>query len=205
MSDEILRDCPNIVDNVSGMVGQSFGWTIDDAILYNTASLVDTSVTGSNCASTVSISNVAANLTTKNIKDFESKLAPSYKANAEWYMGLDSWAAIEDLVARSSTGGYPVLARNLDEAEKRTLLGHKVNIMEQSPALGSTGSIILADLAQQAVITKGGLLGAMSIHVQFLTVQNTYRWTIRLNTAPLIASKILLPCGLYVSPFVTAA
>ena len=65
------------------------------------------------------------------------------------------------------------------------------------------GDLIFADLDQYLVIEKGGVDRAMSIHVEFLTDQSVFRWTVRNNGQPIPRSAITPAKGSNTqSPFV---
>jgi HK97 family phage major capsid protein len=61
---------------------------------------------------------------------------------------------------------------------------------EYSPTVGDANDIVLADLGQYYVIEKGGLKGAVSIHVKFIEDEMTYRWTLRNDGQPIWKSAV---------------
>jgi HK97 family phage major capsid protein len=66
-----------------------------------------------------------------------------------------------------------------------TLFGRPVIPIEQCATLGDKGDIILADMSQYAMIDKGGLAAAQSIHVKFLYDENVYRFIYRTDGQPM--------------------
>jgi len=86
-----------------------------------------------------------------------------------------------------------------------TLMGLPVVEVEYASALGTTGDIVLADLSQYQLIEKaGGIQAATSIHVQFLTDEQVFRFTMRADGAPLWSAPLTPFKGSStVSPFVT--
>jgi HK97 family phage major capsid protein len=70
--------------------------------------------------------------------------------------------------------------------------------------LGTVGDIILADFSQYAIVRKGGLNSASSIHVKFLTDEMTFKFSMRVNGKPMW-KNVLTPAkgSNTLSPFVT--
>ena len=65
----------------------------------------------------------------------------------------------------------------LDAEPYGRLLGRPVIETEYNPSLGVVGDLLLASPSQYALITKGGIETATSIHVYFSTGDNAYRFT----------------------------
>lgn len=90
-----------------------------------------------------------------------------------------------------------------------TIKGRPAIAVEVASGPGDVGDIILADLSQYLLIDKGGIETAESIHVQFLTGENTFRFTYRVNGQPMRKNKLTpykrTSSDFYVSPFVTLA
>lgn len=86
------------------------------------------------------------------------------------------------------------------------LMGRPVIETEYNPGLGSVGDILLASPSQYAMITKGGVQAASSIHVQFVTDETAFRFVYRVDGEPYWASPVTVFKGAYtVSPFVALA
>ena len=77
--------------------------------------------------------------------------------------------------------------------------------LEQAAPLGTLGDIILADMAQY-IILQFPLQSAMSADVAFLTDETVFRFTLRLDGAPVYASPVT-PAngGATRSPFIALA
>jgi len=71
-----------------------------------------------------------------------------------------------------------------------SLFGRPVIETEYNPGLGSLGDILLISPSQYALITKGGVQSASSIHVQFLTDETTFRFVYRVDGEPMWASAV---------------
>lgn len=61
---------------------------------------------------------------------------------------------------------------------------------EFNATLGTQGDLVKADLGQIISISKGGIMSAASVHVEFLTDQLALRFIMRLNAQPWESSPI---------------
>lgn len=70
------------------------------------------------------------------------------------------------------------------------LLGRPVIETEYNPGLGTLGDIMLISPSQYALIDKGGVQAASSIHVQFVTDETAFRFVYRVDGAPMFYSGV---------------
>jgi HK97 family phage major capsid protein len=87
-------------------------------------------------------------------------------------------------------------------------MGRPVIPIEHCSALGDLGDILLADMSQYYLATKGGVQMASSIHVQFLTDETVFRFVYRVDGQPswnVALTPHLSTAGQTLSPFVTLA
>jgi HK97 family phage major capsid protein len=78
--------------------------------------------------------------------------------------------------------------------------------VEYCATLGTVGDLVLADMSQYAVIEKGGLQQATSIHVAFVTDETAFRAVYRLDGQPKWRTPLTPFKGSNtLSPFVTLA
>ncbi len=63
-------------------------------------------------------------------------------------------------------------------------MGRPVIPLEYCATLGTVGDIMLADWSQYAVIDKGAIQSASSMHVQFTTDEMAFRFTYRIDGQP---------------------
>ena len=74
-----------------------------------------------------------------------------------------------------------------------TLFGRPVLPIEQAATLGTQGDILLCDLASGYILAeKGGIKSDMSIHVQFIYDEQTFRYILRVAGQP-VRSTALTP------------
>lgn len=84
------------------------------------------------------------------------------------------------------------------------IFGRPVIETEYNPSLGVAGDIVLAAPSQYAMITKGGVQSASSIHVKFATDETAFRFVYRVDGEPSWNAKVpsYYASSDYVSPFV---
>jgi HK97 family phage major capsid protein len=71
-----------------------------------------------------------------------------------------------------------------------TLQGRPTLTTEFNATLGTQGDLIKADMGQILSISKGGIVQAVSVHLEFLTDQQALRFTMRLMARPWESSAI---------------
>jgi len=130
------------------------------------------------------------------------RLSLRSKANAAWYINPDCGAQLDSLFAVGSTAVlFPYAGYTADGV--RTLYGKPVIETEFNASLNTTGDILLADLNQYVVFEKGGIESASSIHVEFLTDQEVFRYIARMDGSANVASALTPANGSNTtSPFV---
>lgn len=114
---------------------------------------------------------------------------------------------VSNLIA-ATTGGtaHPIFGPATEAAPHGTICTFPFFYNEFAPSVGSVGDILLADLSDYYLITKGGLRTAMSVHVRFLNDENVFRFSIRYNGQPATSGPITTHTGaLTKSPYVTLA
>ena len=101
-------------------------------------------------------------------------------------------------------GQMPVYAPSVrPDVPYGNLLGRPVIENEYCPNLGTAGDILLASPSAYALITKGGVEAASSIHVGFLTDESCFRFVYRVDGAPYFNAAVTAYDGSNtVSPFV---
>lgn len=82
------------------------------------------------------------------------------------------------------TGGVPVYLPAAQSGAVSTLKGKSVIASDHCAALGDKGDINYVDLSQYMLIKKGGIQADSSMHVQFLTAENCFRFIFRANGMP---------------------
>jgi HK97 family phage major capsid protein len=210
-TDELMQDAGALSTEAERSFLEEFAFTFDDCILRGDGVGKPLGILNSPALITVAkeTNQVSATLTTNNLLAMWSRLAPGSESNAVWLINKDVWPQLPLLNIPVSTAGGALVfmpAGGISGNQYSTLLGRPVVVCEQASTLGTVGDVVLADLSEYLWIEKGGIQSASSIHVNFLTDEMVFRWTVRVNGQP-IWDKPLTPYKgtNTVSPFVTLA
>jgi HK97 family phage major capsid protein len=111
------------------------------------------------------------------------------KPKSKWYVNSECAPQLDKLFAVGSTAVLFPYAGYTPEGV-RTLYGRPVVETEFNAALNTTGDIMLADMSEYLLWEKGGIESASSIHVEFLTDQEVFRFIYRADGQTAIASAI---------------
>lgn len=209
-TDELLADASALGAIASQAFAEEFAFRIDDEIIrgsgagqmlgiLNAPALVSQSKETGQLADTIQA---------ENIINMYSRMPARNKKNAVWLINSECMPQIMQLSLILGTTAIPLFMPpgGISQAPYGTIFGKPVIEIEQASALGDVGDILFVDLGQYAIIEKGGLVAAQSIHVLFLTDENTFRWTARNNGQP-IWKKYMTPYkgSATQSPFVALA
>jgi HK97 family phage major capsid protein len=210
-TDEILEDTAALASWASKNFPKAFAFQNDDEAINGTGSGQMLGVLNSGAAVQQAAEGGQASTTivTNNIlKMFQRLWAPSRK-NAVWFINQDVEQQLYSLTLGTGTAVellYTPPGMKGNNNDYGLLMGKPVLPIEQCATLGTVGDIILADMTQYLLGQKSGLKADSSIHVQFLTGQQVFRWSLR-NDAQPIWKKPLTPYKgtNTVSSFVTLA
>jgi len=106
------------------------------------------------------------------------------KVKAVWLTHPDVHEQFDFLEFPVGTGGVPVYLPATQQGSIDTLRGRAIVESDHCSALGAAGDINFVDLSQYMLAYKGGVDAATSIHVQFLTAENCFRFIFRANGMP---------------------
>jgi HK97 family phage major capsid protein len=196
-TDELLQDSTALATEAERAFTEEFGFTFDDSILRGDGVGKPLGVLNSPALITVAkeTNQVSATFTAGNALAMWGRLAPGSEDTAIWLCNKDALPQLPKLNIPVSTAGGALVympPSGLSGAQYSTIYGRPVITCEQCSTLGTVGDVILFDPAQYLWIEKGGIQAASSIHVQFLTDETTFRWTVRVNGQP-IWDKPLTP------------
>jgi HK97 family phage major capsid protein len=158
----------------------------------------------------------ADTIVSDNIIKMWARLYGPSQLRAVWLINQDTLPQlmtmkilIKNAAGSENVGGWPLYlpANSLSGSPFSTLMGRPVIPLQSCPTVGDEGDIILADLAQYlTTIKSGGIRNQTSIHLWFDQGVTAYRWTMRVDGAPMRASTITPKNGSStLSSFVTLA
>lgn len=190
VTDELEADAAAHAAIVSEAFAEEFSFVIDDEIFRGDGASQMLGFTAAGCFVSVAkeTGQAADTLVYENILKMYARLAGA----GVWLANRDTFPQIATMTLPVGTGGMPVYLppNGAAEAPFGTLLGLPLIFTEQSPTVGDANDIVLVDLSQYAVIEKGGLQGAVSMHVKFAEDEMAYRWTLRNDGQPLWKSAV---------------
>jgi len=126
------------------------------------------------------------------------------KSKGVWLMHPDAAEQLDFLEFPVGTGGVPVYLPAAAAGSIDTLRGKPIVESDHCSALGDEGDLSFVDLSQYMLAYKGGVDAATSIHVQFLTAENCFRFIFRANGLPKVNKKLTIKnSSNQRSPFVT--
>jgi HK97 family phage major capsid protein len=106
------------------------------------------------------------------------------KQNGVWLMHPDAQEQLDFMQFPVGVGGVPVYLGASSIGTLASLKGRPIVESDHCSALGDVGDINFVDLKEYMMIKKGGVVADSSIHVQFLTDQNCFRFIFRANGMP---------------------
>jgi HK97 family phage major capsid protein len=124
-----------------------------------------------------------------------------------WFVNSSAMPQLYRMTVMDS-GYYPIYMPpgGMSQTPYAQLFGRPVIETEYNPYLGTVGDILLASPSQYALITKGGVQSASSIHVRFVYDESAFRFVYRVDGEPLWASAVTAFDGTAsISPFVALA
>lgn len=188
LTDELLDDTTALARFVEQKAAEEINFMIGDALINGTGvgqplgvlnwpGLVVASKLGSQTADT---------LETENIIAMYSRVFGPYRDSMIWNYNQDVEPELFTMTLGVGTGGVVTYMPpgGLSTAPYSTILGRPAFPTEFNPTLGDQGDILAWDPKQMISISKGGIVQAVSMHVEFLTDQTALRFVMRLDAGP---------------------
>lgn len=216
-TDELLADARALGAIVMQAFGEEMAFKMDDACIRGTGAGMPMGIL--NAAATVSVAKESGQATQtvvyENIKKMWGRMWARSRPNAVWFINQDIEQQLYGLVQTAGTGGIPVylpagaggqVFGGASAAPFGSLFGRPVIPVEQCDTVGSVGDIVLADYSQYAIVDKGDMQAASSMHVRFVTDEMTFRWIYRVDGQPMWHTPLTPFKGSNtLSPFITLA
>lgn len=211
ITDELMQDSSALGSIASTAFAEEVMFNTEDAIFEGSGVGLPLGIMNSPAKVAVAkVSGQAAGTILKaNLDQMWSQLwARSYE-NAVWTINQEITPQLSALNQPVSSAGGQVVYMppgGLSATPYATLYGRPVIMTEYNNALGTEGDIMLADFSQYMLVDKGGIQAATSMHVAFLTDEQAFRITYRVDGKPMW-SKSMTPFkgSTQKSPFITLA
>jgi HK97 family phage major capsid protein len=217
ITDEQLEDA-GITESVTRQAfAEEFAFKLDDLAFRGTGAGAPQGILNADC--TVSVakesSQTAATIVYENVSKMRVRMPARSFAKAVWFVNIDCFPSLEKMViphknvaGTENVSGQAVWIPPNGAAgfPNGSIFGRPVIPIEHCETLGTVGDIVLADMGMYYTLSKGGLQQATSMHVKFLTGEQAFRWTLRIDGQPALKSALTPFKGSgTLSPFVTLA
>jgi HK97 family phage major capsid protein len=210
-TEEQLADGPAFAAYVDKVVPLELAFRVDDAIYNGTGAGQPLGYMKSGALLTIpkASGDNGAVITNTDIFEMWKRLwAPSRK-NAAWLINQDIEDQLWNLTRGSGTAVellYTAPGERGNNGQYGTMMGRPVIPVEYAATLGTPGDITLVDLSQYYLARRSGVQMDTSIHVQFLTDQQAFRWKLRIDGQPAWKKPLTPKNGVNtLSPFIALA
>lgn len=210
VTNRLLQDASAVQSVFMQAFSEEMNFMIEDSLINGSGAGMPLGLL--NSGATVSVTKetgqAAATIVFENVQKMFARLWARSRANAIWLINQDIEPQLNSMSIGVGAAGQPAYLPpgGLSVAPYGTLLGRPVIPVEYCATLGTVGDIILADLSQMLAIEKGGMQADSSIHVRFITNEQTFRFIYRFDAQPIWNSALTPYKGSATqSPFITLA
>ncbi len=193
-TEEILADTVALGSFMMDAFSEEFGFKLDDAIINGTGAGMPLGILNSGALVSVlkQTGQAATTLVAENVLDMWTRMYAGSRANAIWFVNQDVEPQLSTMSIAIGSGGSLVYmpAGGLSGSPYGSLYSRPVMPIEHCATLGTKSDILLLDLSQYLMIDKGGMKSDSSIHVQFLTGEEVFRFRYRADGQPLWNSAL---------------
>ena len=208
-TDELLDDAAAFASYISDVVPQELRFRAEDKIINGGGAGEPLGVlnSGSLIAAAKDSGDSGVTISTADILAMYGRMWAPSRANGAWFINQDVEPKLLNLV-RGSGVAVEFLYQPAGKNGNRygMMLNMPVIPVEYMATLGTQGDILLADMSQYCLATKGETKVGTSIHVAFLTGEQAFRWQVRHDGQPFWKKPLTPKNGSNtLSPFVALA
>lgn len=207
---ELMQDAPGLASWISDLYSSEIAFKVDDAILQadglgkpigilNSGALIEVPKESGQGADTIVFENLCKMWSRVSVRNLK---------NLVWIINRE---CLPELMTMTSPGIAPkpvyLPPEGASAAPYGTIFGRPVLEVESASKLGDAGDITLADMSDYIWTDKNGIQNDVSIHVQFLTDEECYRFRYRANGCPYTKAPVASKSNsnFSTSPYVTLA
>jgi HK97 family phage major capsid protein len=208
-TDELLQDAAALTAEVNGWYNEEFAFVCADAVFNGSGAGQPLGILNAPALVTVAQESGQGvdSIVHANLANMYTRMTPSERMKAKWYMNNDVWSQLLTLEDSGST--RPIFmgpGNQIMDAPNGTIYGRPIEVVEHCATLGDVGDIVFASLGRYRMIEKGGVDQTTSIHVRFLQGETAFKFKKRLNGEPRERTAITPANGtVTTSPFVALA
>lgn len=204
-SDEWLKNVTFLGQEVRGLFGEEFAFKCQNLSVRGSGAGEALGILNGGCLVSVpkETGQKARTINTINLSKMWARFSGR---NPVWFINRDCGPELDMLSITAGTSALEPRFVTYDAQGILRIKGAPVVMIEQCETVGTVGDIILGDWSQYVTADKGNIEEAMSIHVEFIYGQQTFRFTYYFDGQPRWASAITPYKGSNtVSPFVVLA
>jgi HK97 family phage major capsid protein len=204
-SGEWMRNVTFMGQEVRGLFGEEFAFKCQDLAIRGSGAGEALGILNAGCLVSVA-KETGQGAKTIKAQNLSKMWARFQGQNPVWFINRDCGPELDQLSITAGTAALEPRFVTYDAQGIMRIKGAPVVVIEQCETVGTVGDIILADWGQYVAADQGNIEEAMSIHVEFIYDQNTYRFIYYFDGQPRWASAITPFKGSNtVSPFVVLA
>lgn len=182
-SEELLADAAAMSVIFTEGFAEELLFKVEDAIYEGDGAGKPQGILTADCVVSVSkeTGQAASTIVHANLSKMWARLHARSRANAVWFINQNCEPQLDDLAKTIGTAGVEPNYVTYGPDGVLRIKGRPVIALEYCASVGTVGDIMLADMSQYALIDKGGIAQAQSIHVAFTTHETTFRATYRVD------------------------
>lgn len=186
VTDEQLQDASMTAAIARESAAEELLFKVNDAILNGDGVGKPKGVL--NGGALISVTRTDANtILFADILNMWQRLHPANRANSAWFVNSEAEPKLDQLYLTSSLESRYV-TYGTDGVMR--IKGRPVIVTEFNAALGSVGDILLADMTDYLLWEKGGIQSSVNPWIQWLTSEQAFKFTYRVDGQPATYSAI---------------
>jgi HK97 family phage major capsid protein len=188
-TDELLADAPALEGIFTQAFTEELVFKTEDAIINGTGAGQPLGIlnSGALVSTTPESGQAVATLRSDNVLKMWARTPLRSRRNLIWMINQDIEPQLWGLVLGNGAAAIRLWTppgSPGNDSSLGSLMGRPVIPVEYMSTLGTAGDLLLWDPQQYVLIDKGGLQAAQSMHVRFLYDEMAFRFTYRVDGAP---------------------
>lgn len=209
-TDESLSDAAQLQTFATQGFVQEFGYEIDNSIFRGDGATQCHGVLNSPAKISIAKESgqAADSLLYNNLDKMLDRLLPESQGNSILMIHPSLKRPLRNVFTSpgSNSDFMPFLADGNGIMSVKEVDGNPVVVSQHASAPGDLGDISLLDMSYYLLFVREGIKGSSSMHVQFLSDQQVFKWTMRVDGMSVLNSPITDAHGSDTrSPFITLA
>lgn len=186
ITDEQLQDAAMTAAIARESAAEELMFKVNDAILSGDG--VGKPLGVLNSGALISATRTNANdILFADILGMWQRLHPAHRANSYWFVNSEAEPKLDQLYLTTSLESRYV-TYGTDGVMR--IKGRPVIVTEFNPGLGAVGDILLADMTDYLMWEKGGVQSSINPWIQWLTSEQAFKFTLRVDGKPATYSAL---------------